>query len=481
METPGTLDPAPSTAQRPAERARTGLFFFAGCALAQAVLSVAPRLFSTFSMASLRAGDGGYSDTPWIQYLDFAFQGLCWLGALGMIFGLWLYAATFARGKAALARSALILFGVHALLYTFSMAVHIAHMAGARLAPDIWNAIWPILFWAGLAAESAALCCLLLAISGRQREHAGPPLLRPIAATATGAILMYGFSLVSSAGIIDQLVWFEHPWIHFSLSSSFSLFYATALFFLALAHAQAVTREPIAASEPPAPAVFPVAVHRGLAAYRTALLWRLAVTVGGMILLVLAQLGRSLGAMKFFLVATSLLSLVCGAFMVAGMARFATAVPVSSRVRGPASIALGVMIAGVLSDLAATALVFGIFSSNYSTIMAAVKTAPWLSLGGQVLSLVGIVALLVAFFRLGRALDMERIGERVTRIGWMLGFTIPLAVLMQILLRFTRIGPVAGLFFTGAVLVLAIITLVLFIGLLNRLILRLQDAPSTVA
>ncbi|NMB76482.1 MAG: hypothetical protein GYA21_15295 [Myxococcales bacterium] len=485
METPGTLDPAPSTAQRPAERAGTGLLLFAGCVLIQAVLAIVPRLLAVLTRKALFAEDGGYDDLSWTEYLYPIFQGLVWLSVLGMVLGLFWYTSTFPRDKAALARAALILWGAQALLDTFYLIVHLAQVAGSKLDPDTWRVLWPILFWAGVAIEVAAIFCLIATFMGRQRDHGGPSLVRPLIATVAGATLLYGFNIVLYSGVIERPLQLDHPWVHFSLATAFSLAFASGIFFLSLAHARAVVLKPAVTSEaaaPASPAVeFPAGVSRGLATYRSALLWRLGVTVSGMILLVLAQLGRSLGAMKFFLVTTSLLSLACGVVMVAGMARFATTLPASTRARAPAGLALGVMIAGVLSDLAATALVFGIFSSRISTVMAAVKTAPWLSLGGQVLALVGMVALLVAFFRLGRALDMERIRERVGRIGWMLGFTIPLSVLVQLLLRFTRIGPALGLTLAGLTLVLAIITLVLFLGLLGRLILRLQNDDTSTA
>ncbi len=451
-------------------RARRGVTVFVVCLISQALANTGLRLASTASLAAVRAGDfdGGLGD--WMGAIFLTGSGLDWMATVGLTVGMWLYAGA-ARGRSgALTWGAFGCFCGQGLIASFYLVVSILQEAtGAILDFRVWAVVWEVIFWLSMTVEVAGCVLLLAAVLRVNRSQNAAPQTLAFLATAGACVLVYGLNVMFRLGVIDHGYRQLHPWMMFSLSTVLSLGFAGAFSALLVGHGRRLAVGPVV-SPATGGLELPSNVRRGLATYRTALIWRLAVIVGGMVLLLLAQLGGSMEAAKVLLVVTSVVSLVCGMVMLAGMVRFA-AVPEATRARGPALAALSVMIVGLILDLVALVLVFVLISSkNYSTLRSVMKVLPFIELGGQVLALVGVVALLTALLRLGVHVGLPGVRERVLSLGVMLGVTIPAAVAIRLALQFARLQPAAGLALAGLVLVLAVISLALFLGLLGRLI-----------
>jgi hypothetical protein len=228
--------------------------------------------------------------------------------------------------------------------------------------------------------------------------------------------------------------------------------------------------EPIGQGSPPSGNDFLLApwpqVRRGLATYRSGLIAKLAVVIPGAILIFLAAWGRSVGAVKFLLIATTLGSFLTSIWMLAGLVGYAK-VPDRTGGRGAATFSLVLMVIGLLLEAYVVYLVFSLFGGRLGAAFSAMKQMPYLEAISQVLGLLAIVSLLISFSAVARFCGYE-MGDRTRTTGTLIVATAAASFLLRMLTaqRVIRSAGVSLLFALG-VLVLAIVALVSFLNVLR--------------
>lgn len=491
METPPTpLSSVAPSGSFLAARALTGLRLILGGWVALTVIALANRLVSTYSATEIAAADveNALTVSRIAGTLFLVDQYLAWLAGICVGLGLWLYARS--GGASARARgviwAAITGWLVSILSETTALILSMVQEAGVHLSSESWQAFWNWFWLPGFLADVACPLLLLVAIA-RVEGFAGrqPPNGKLIAA-GIGIACNYGFLLLTIRGPGVSLEWFPRldPWVHFWLATPLSLGMITALVLALLEHIrrlkqsglQIVGESPLAVK----PIDFPAAVRDGLWTYRSALITRLWVMVGGVIMILLAGLGEAVEVVKFLMVAVALVSLIAGIAMVVGLAQYA-AVPERTGAKGAALAAVSLMGIGLLLDLVGLVLVIMVVSGDFSTVMHVATVSPFVEGFAQTIGLCSAIALLISFSRLGQALALPGAADRVVTLGFMFGVAIPLVVFTRVALVKQWIVGVRGLVLAGAVLALAVTALILFLGLLKSLLNRLTGSRAEAA
>ena len=171
-----------------------------------------------------------------------------------------------------------------------------------------------------------------------------------------------------------------------------------------------------------------------LRSHASAMLARLVVLVGVAVLTVLAARSRSLDMLKFVLVVGPLAALVIGLWLLAASTGFAWASVSGTELGLAAHLAVALLAATVLIELHGLVLICGLFWGQGSIMRRAEglqQVAPMLSLAGQVLGVVALVALLRALARVGAAHGVPDAAGRALRIGGALLGLVVAATLLQ--------------------------------------------------
>ncbi len=208
-------------------------------------------------------------------------------------------------------------------------------------------------------------------------------------------------------------------------------------------------------------------VRGGVAAYRAGLIARIWIMLVGMGLLMLAVAGRSAELARGLLIVMSLGGLVTTGWMLFGLFGYAQ-VPQASGGRGAAVFALVVGGLATLLDLYAMVLAFQMLSDRYSVIRDAMEISPWIEGSAQVLGLLGAMGLLFSFSRVGRHVGAPEVSRRVGAVAVLLGLTAAGALVLRILAVTRAIRGMGMIPLALGVLILAIVTLVMFLGVLKQ-------------
>ena len=197
-------------------------------------------------------------------------------------------------------------------------------------------------------------------------------------------------------------------------------------------------------------------VLAGIRAYRAALLARLLIAVGALLLAFMARAARSVDGAKLAMVGGVLASLFIGVWMLSGLIRYAR-VPRESGAQGAAVTAVSLAIVGLLLELYSVFLVSQVYSSSYRALRQVATRLPWMQAVGLALGVFAAVALLVSLGRLSRHLVLP---ELVRRVGQVIGVLVIVAVgnvvLRAILAARPRGGTAVVLALGGGVLLLGL-------------------------
>lgn len=219
------------------------------------------------------------------------------------------------------------------------------------------------------------------------------------------------------------------------------------------------------------------AARAGLRLYRGALIAQISITVGGMLLLLLAALGRSAGMAKAVMLLMAVGSLLAGAGMFFGLLSYAK-VPEKTGGRGAAVGALVIVGVVFLMGFYGLFLVFRILSGDHSAIRDAAEQTPWVEGISQVLGLGGMLVLLFSFGQVGRYAGSKTVPARIGPMVALLLVTAVAALGLKVLVATRAIdGPVL-LPIALVVLGLAIAVLVYYLRILKELLAAIAVRPA---
>lgn len=392
------------------------------------------------------------------------------------------------------------------------LAAGVARRGGDALDRQLW---WAVAIAAGLACADIAFAFFTELAGGedplyfrmyRHRwfritvriVHLGWIAMAAIAAArrvkrrpglAVGAVLLCGASL--ALGLIDR------PLGELSVAKSMWLQFAvfTGMPALAIAATGWLCREassrPIAAPREtgePQLAASPrwARAADGLRLYRSALVWRLVITFGGYVLLLLAGLGRSPGLARLMMWAMPLAALATGTLMLAGVVRFSKQ-PHDSPARSAAvfaAAALGlallldfVVLTHVLSAVSADTSGYEAYNKIRTSLESAQKVAPW----GLALSFAGLIALMFSLRTLATRLgDGELAGRAAALVVWVVVIAAGVLGLRLWIAKLTASTAGMGLVFAFFVGIAALVVLIAYLGLVRAVEEKLRGAASGV-
>jgi len=220
------------------------------------------------------------------------------------------------------------------------------------------------------------------------------------------------------------------------------------------------------------------AARAGLRLYRGALIAQISITVGGMLLLLLAALGRSAGFAKAVMVLVAVGSMLAGAGMFFGLLSYAK-VPEKTGGRGAAVGALVIVGVVFLMGFYSLFLVFQILSGDHSAIRDAAEQTPWVEGIGQVLGLAGMLVLLFSFGQVGRYAGSKTVPARIGSMVALLLVTAVAALGLKVLVATRAIGGPGLLPIALVVLGLAIAVLVYYLRILKELLAAIAVRPAS--
>jgi hypothetical protein len=271
-------------------------------------------------------------------------------------------------------------------------------------------------------------------------------------------------------------VWFAYFRSALSYSSTLVL---AAVFFLcraglSSAAATGATAQPRRVSDPEW-----LAASNGLALYRGALLARIAVTLVGVPGMMLVAQSGNMESVKVLLVMLTVVTLVCGLASIIGLFGYAS-VPESSGARAPARTALGIGLAGGVFDFWALLLVIRLAGGSLSEAFAYQDQAPWVEAGAQATGLVALMFLISSFHFAASALGAHELANTATSVGWMLGITGFLTMLVKLIATTARGAAPLAILAIPAVLVL-LVGVVRFVSLVGSLARVMREGPPEPA
>ena len=222
----------------------------------------------------------------------------------------------------------------------------------------------------------------------------------------------------------------------------------------------------------------------GLGAYRTALLCRILLPFGAILLLLLGVAARSTGLAMTGFIAMPLLIVVFSVWMLIGIQRFAAYVPSESAARTSAGVAAKLMIASAILDGIALCVLLLILVDR-TAIEHGQETSQAMGSAAQLLGIIGMFILLGSFRRVGEFVGVKDAGRRVRIVAILTG--VAAALLTQLQTEPEKLGRLLNrmegaelatiLLIALAMLAAGIASLVVYVGLLGRL--RDAMAPAT--
>lgn len=237
-----------------------------------------------------------------------------------------------------------------------------------------------------------------------------------------------------------------------------------------------------------------IAAADGLKLYGTALVWRLVLTFGGYLLLLLAILGKSVGLAKMLMWALPLGALATGALMFAGIIRY-SGQPANSPGRPAAIFAAAAMGIGLLIEFYVLTLVLGAIGDrprDYEALRSAreaMETAQSLGPWTLALSFAALASLLFSFAAIAARLADPSLTRRIYGLGgWLLAIGTGAVALKAWLgegMKRSELGTVVV--FALLVAVAALAVLIAYIGLVRDIESRLRHSgegasvPTAVA
>jgi hypothetical protein len=222
----------------------------------------------------------------------------------------------------------------------------------------------------------------------------------------------------------------------------------------------------------------------GLRSYRTALLCRILLPFGAILLLLLGIAARSTGLAMTGFIAMPLLIVVFSVWMLIGIQRFASYVPQESAARTSAGVAAKLMIASAIFDALALCVLLLILVDR-SAIEHGQETSQAMGSAAQLLGVLGMFILLGSFRRVGQFVGVTDAGRRVRIVAILTG--VAAALITQLQTEPEKLGRILNrmegpevatlLLIALAMLAAGIWSLVVYFGLLGRL--RDAMTPAT--
>lgn len=215
---------------------------------------------------------------------------------------------------------------------------------------------------------------------------------------------------------------------------------------------------------------------RGLRLYRGGLLWKLRFLIAGVVFLALAAASRSLPGVKAAMLLGALAGAGASIAMLVGLVRF-TAVPEESGARGAAVATVVLWPLGLALEAWTLGLVLQMVPADGWDLVEHAEAIERLQPVAQVFGLVALAVLLVALRRAAAALD---VGQAVGRAGILLrltGLLVPAALVVRLEAVQRALGGPGLLLVALAVLGLAVAFVVLYLGLVRRLV-TAMEAPE---
>ena len=224
----------------------------------------------------------------------------------------------------------------------------------------------------------------------------------------------------------------------------------------------------------------------GLGLYRTALVWRLLITFGGYLFLLVAGLGRSPGMARFLMWSLPLAAIATGLVMLAGVVRYCQQ-PAGSPGKGAAVFAAVTMVLALLLDFFVLTQVLSAVTaepSSYSaydkvrdSLASAQRIAPW----ALAISFASLIALMISFRALAtRLADTELAGRVAVMMVWLVLIAAALFGLRTwmggLQPQTAELGLVLA-FFAG---IAALVVLIAYIGLVRAVEEKLRASSGGV-
>lgn len=414
--------------------------------------------------ATLLAIQGGSTpaDVAWVEQslraLSWLFPAVAALAAWALVRAFRASADGALRGLLAVAAGTTALLAVHSLL--------------ARLSVEWLEAPWRnlVLLSVGLLAHG----CVAAALWRHARCHA-----------AGGGVALGALGAV----VVDRAFWFAWVLAPEALDGVWTAIGNLAPLALALlpavllpvaafrAVAQAAAGRPSPGLVPPRGGAEWARAARGLRLYRAGLVWKIAVLVVGLLLMVMAAAAQSLPMIKGTMALAALAGLVPSIVMFVGLVRF-TAVPDESDAHAAALATVVLWPVGMALDAWALVIIVRMQGARDWDLVEHVETVQQLQPVAQLVGIVSLAVLLTALRRCAQALGEATAAARAGTL-WVLAAVLaggPFLVRAQGLQR--ALGGAGLLVLALGVLAVLIAFVILYLGLVSRLIHRMQAMES---
>jgi hypothetical protein len=207
-------------------------------------------------------------------------------------------------------------------------------------------------------------------------------------------------------------------------------------------------------------------VRHGLDTYKTGIMAKIIVLMGGSLLVFLATASRSYGAAQSMALVTVIGGVLTSLLMLAGLRKYAR-IPGTTGAKGGANLSKGTLFAQMLIELYVVAQIIFTHGSHWAA-RDFTRQQPYLEVIAGILGLISVMALLSSLNNVTRFCGRDQ-SDRISSLVLLLPvLTIAAFVVQNVISQ----GHIRSSFILGCVvtglLVLAIITLVRFFSVVNH-------------